>query len=155
MARMEDEEVVKTKTRKKTKKTRELLDEADRQMDNLRKQREDYEDVLQDLMKQNDALGIKAAKNLRVSHVKFGEGRVVSEQGKYIDVKFGNVIKKFVLPGAIADKHLKVNDDETFKYYVQSNDIHNKILKVQMQIRSTDFAIERQEDVIEKLNMKA
>ena len=154
---LEEEQVEKkeVKTRKKTKKTRELLEEADRQMKELHRQRDEYEEVLASLNKQSDDLGEKNAKGLKVEHVKFGEGKVTSQDGKYIEVKFGKVVKKFVLPGAIAEKHLKVSDEEIQEYYNKSDDIHKQILKVQMQLRSTDFAIERQADNIEKLNQKA
>ena len=154
---LEEEQVEKkeVKTRKKTKKTRELLEEADRQMEQLHRQHAEYEEVLASLNKQSNDLGERDAKGLKVEHFKFGEGKVTSQDGKYIEVKFGKVVKKFVLPGAIAEKHLKVSDEEVQEYYNKSDDLHKQIMKVQMQLRSTDFAIERQADNIEKLNQKA
>ncbi|MCR5772529.1 MAG: hypothetical protein K6G87_15015 [Butyrivibrio sp.] len=154
---LDEEQVEKkeVKARKKTKKTRELLEEADRQMEQLHRQHDEYEEVLATLNKQSEELGEQDAKGLKVEHAKFGEGKVTAQDGKYIDVKFGKVIKKFVLPGAIAEKHLKVSDEKIQEFYNKSDDIHKQILKVQMQLRSTDFAIERQADNIEKLNQKA
>ena len=38
--------------------------------------------------------------NLAVNHKTFGQGTVVSSQGKYMTVKFGNVQKIFVYPDA-------------------------------------------------------
>ena len=49
--------------------------------------------------------------------------------GKYIEVKFGKVVKKFVLPGAIAEKHLKVSDEKILEFYNKCDDIHKQILK--------------------------
>ena len=154
---LEEEQVEKkeVKARKKTKKTRELLEEADRQMKELHRQRDEYAEVLDSLNKQTEELGEMSAKGLNVEHEKFGEGKVSSQDGKYIEVKFGKVVKKFVLPGAIAEKHLKVSDEKILEFYNKCDDIHKQILKVQMQLRSTDFAIERQADNIEKLNQKA
>lgn len=151
----EDEKKEAVKTRKKTKKTRELLEEADRQMEDLHKQHEDFQKELADLEKKANELGDKDAINMTVQHAKFGEGKVTAQDGKYIEVTFGDVVKKFVLPGAIAEKHLKVSDEALFDFYTKSDEVHKQILKVQMQIRTTGFAIERQEDAIEKLNQKA
>lgn len=154
---LEEEQVEKkeVKARKKTKKTRELLEEADRQMKELHRQRDEYAEVLDSLNKQSEELGEMSAKGLKVEHEKFGEGKISSQDGKYIEVKFGKVVKKFVLPSAIAEKHLKVSDEKILEFYNKCDDIHKQILKVQMQLRSTDFAIERQADNIEKLNQKA
>ena len=96
---LEEEQVEKkeVKARKKTKKTRELLEEADRQMKELHRQRDEYAEVLDSLNKQSEELGEMSAKGLKVEHEKFGEGKISSQDGKYIEVKFGKVVKKFVL----------------------------------------------------------
>ena len=64
------------------------------------------------------------------------------------------VVKKFVLPGCIADKFLEVNDDSVIEYYTKRNEIHKKRMNAELKIKSAEFAIQRHEDAIEKLNSK-
>jgi len=65
------------------------------------------------------------------------------------------VVKKFVLPGAIAEGYLRIDDEELLDYFKKRNDVHNRLLKVQVAIRSNEFAAERIRDDIEKLKEKA
>ncbi|WP_026504285.1 hypothetical protein [Butyrivibrio sp. NC3005] len=143
------------KTRKKTKRTRELLEEADRQMEEIKTQKRDLAAQLQDLQKKAEELGDKYAVGIKVEHNMYGKGEIIRQDGKYIEVDFNGVVKKFVLPGAIADKHLSVEDENLLDYFMKSNDIHVNLLKTKMQLRSAEFAIERQTEYIEKLNEKA
>ena len=151
----ENEETTETVTKKKTKKTREMLEECDRKMQELQKQRADCVTSLDELMSENEKLGERSALNLEVEHHKFGKGEIIHQDGKYVDVQFDTVVKKFVLPAAIAEKFLILEDEEILNYYLRSDEIHNKILKVQLQIRSIDFAVERLNDSIEKLGHRA
>ena len=152
----EDANVNSTDLKKKpTKKTKEMLEENTRQIEELTASQSELDSELAALEKEEQALGEKSALKMKVSHKKFGDGVITKQDGKYIEVKFGKVVKKFVLPGAIAEKHLKVSDEKILEFYNKCDDIHKQILKVQMQLRSTDFAIERQADNIEKLNQKA
>ena len=146
---------VKTPVKRQTKKTREMLEEYARQIEELEKQHEDYQKQMDDLKQQTVALGNMDAVGLKVIHKKFGEGEIITQDGKYIDVKFADVVKKFVLPGAVADRYLKVEDENTLDYYIKRNDIHNKKIKVHMQLRSAEFAKDRIQDSIEKLNEKS
>jgi len=151
----EEKEEKEVKAKRKTKKTRELLEEANNHLQDLENQLKEYEGELKEIEKKMDELGDFDAKNLKVSHGKYGKGKVSKQDGKYIDVKFGSVVKKFVLPGAIADEYLEVDDEKTLEYFKKSNDIHKQMLGVQLHMRSTEFAIERQKDNIEKINQKA
>ena len=152
---LENEETTEAATKKKTKKTREMLEECDRKMQELQKQRADCVTSLEELMSENEKLGERSALNLKVEHHKFGKGEIIRQDGKYVDVQFDAVIKKFVLPAAIAEKFLIMEDEDELNYYLRSDEIHNKILKIQLQIRSADFAMERLNDSIEKLSHRA
>ena len=74
--------------------------------------------------------------------------------GKYIEVKFKDVVKKFVLPGCIADKYLEVDDEDVYNYYVKCDEAHKKRMETELKIKSATYAIQRHEDAIEKLNAK-
>ena len=64
------------------------------------------------------------------------------------------LVKKFVLPGCIADKFLEVEDESIFEYFTKSNEIHKKRMNTELKIKSASFAIQRHEGAIEKLNAK-
>ena len=89
-----------------------------------------------------------------VTDKKFGNGQVVKQEGKYIEVKFKDVVKKFVLPGCIADKYLEVEDEEVYEYYVKCNENHKKRMETELKIKSATYAIQRHEDAIDRLNAK-
>ncbi|SFB67226.1 hypothetical protein [Butyrivibrio sp. YAB3001] len=151
----DDVEVKSTENKKKpTKKTKEMLEENANKIEELRQEQDSLSAVLMDLDNEENALGEKSALNMSVTHKKFGEGTVIKQDGKYIEVKFADVVKKFVLPGCIADKFLEVADNDTFEYYVKSNEIHKKRMNTELKIKSATFAIQRHEDAIEKLNAK-
>jgi hypothetical protein len=140
--------------KKPTKKTKEMLEENSKQIESLKSEQDELAGILTDLDKEEEALGIRSALKLKVNHKKFGQGEVVSQDGKYIEVKFNDVVKKFVLPGCIADKFLEVEDEGVLDYYVKSNEIHKKRMNTELKIKSATFAIQRHEDAIEKLNAK-
>ncbi len=150
----EDTTVV-TPAKKKTKKTKELIEENGRQREALEVERAEHEKALEDLLKEQEKLGSPSAVGMKVSHKKFGDGEIITQDGKYVEVKFDSVTKKFVLPGAIADKFLEVNDDKVFEHYTKANELHEKILKEQLKIQSDGFALQRLSDQLEKLNEKA
>ncbi len=140
--------------KKPTKKTKEMLDENTKQIEELQTEQEQLSDKLAALEKEEAALGDKSALDLKVIHKKFGEGVVISQDGKYIEVKFSDVVKKFVLPGCIADKFLEVEDDSILEYYNKCNEIHGKKMAIELKIKSASYAIQRHEDAIERLNSK-
>ncbi|MBR4667863.1 MAG: hypothetical protein IKO76_03810 [Butyrivibrio sp.] len=150
-----DEQEVKTDFKKKpTKKTKEMLEENSKKIEDLKVEQNDLTEVLAGLDRDEEFLGERSALKLKVSHKKFGQGEVITQDGKYIEVKFADVVKKFVLPGCIADKFLEVDDDEILEYYTKCNEIHKKRTNTELKIRSAEFAIQRHEDAIEKLNAK-
>ena len=151
----EEVEVKSTETKKKpTKKTKEMLEENANKIEELKKEQVDLNEALSELDKEEKKLGERSALKMKVSHKKFGDGQVITQDGKYIEVKFKDVVKKFVLPGCIADKFLEVDDDAIYDYYVKSNEIHKKRMNTELRIKSATFAIQRHEDAIEKLNAK-
>ena len=140
--------------KKPTKKTKEMLEENARQIEELESEKVELNSVLSDLEKEEADLGEHSALKMKVTHRKFGEGKVISQDGKYIEVKFKDVVKKFVLPGCIADKYLEVEDEEVYEYYVKCNETHKKRMDTELKIKSATYAIQRHEDAIEKLNAK-
>ena len=149
----EEKEVKTPKTR--TKRTKELLAENEKRMEELKVQKEEMHKALETLDNESNALGDKSAVDLEITHEKYGNGKIVKQDGKYIEVKFSNVVKKFVLPGAIADGYLMIDDEELLDYYKKANDIHNRQLKAQLALSSAVFAMERIQDDIDKLKEKA
>ncbi len=151
-----DENEVKSADLKKkpTKKTKEMLEENTKQIEDLKSEQATLTDELAKLEKEEETLGDKSAKGLKVKHKKFGDGEVISQDGKYIEVKFPDVVKKFVLPGCIADKYLEVEDNSIIDYYNKSNEIHEKKMAIELKIKSATYAIQRHEDAIERLNSK-
>jgi hypothetical protein len=154
--KLENNEVeTKNELKKKpTKKTKEMLEENARQIEELESEKVELNSMLSDLEKEAADLGEKSALKMKVTHRKFGEGKVISQDGKYIEVKFKDVVKKFVLPGCIADKYLEVEDEEVYEYYVKCNETHKKRMDTELKIKSATYAIQRHEDAIEKLNAK-
>ena len=140
--------------KKPTKKTKEMLDENTKQIEELHVQQDQLSAELEALKKEEEALGDKSALNMNVNHKKFGKGVVTKQDGKYIEVKFDDVIKKFVLPGCIADKFLEVEDESILDYYAKCNEIHEKKMATELKIKSATYAIQRHEDAIERLNAK-
>ena len=149
----EEKEVKTTKTR--TKRTKELLEENAKRMEELKAEHASMEKEIEDLDKEAAALGDKDALKLNIEHEKFGKGTIIRQDGKYIEVEFSDVVKKFVLPGAIADGYLKIEDEELLDYFKKRNDVHNRSLKAHLAMRSNEFAMERLQDDIEKLKEKA
>jgi hypothetical protein len=146
---------LKTDLKKKpTKKTKEMLEENAKQIEELKILQSELTDELANLDKEENELGEKSALKLKVSHKKFGDGEVITQDGKYIEVKFADVVKKFVIPGCFADKFLELNDEAEYDYYVKSNEIHKKRMNAELKFKSATFAIQRHEDAIEKLNAK-
>ncbi|SEK42196.1 MULTISPECIES: hypothetical protein [unclassified Butyrivibrio] len=151
----EEEKEVKTTTKTRTKRTKELLEENAKRMEELKTEHANMEREIEDLDKEAAALGNKDALNLKITHEKFGKGTIVKQDGKYIEVEFSDVVKKFVLPGAIADGYLKIDDENLLDYFKKRNDVHNRSLKAHLALRSNEFAMERLQDDIDKLNEKA
>ena len=150
----EEQEVKNDLKKKPTKKTKEMLEENSKKIEELKVEQGGLHEVLADLDKEESGLGERSALNMKVSHKKFGDGQVIKQDGKYIEVKFDGVVKKFVLPGCIAEKFLEVEDAEVLEYYTKSNEIHKKRMNTELRIKSAEFAIQRHEDAIEKLNAK-
>ena len=150
----DDQEVKSDLKKKPTKKTKEMLEENTKKIEELKVEKSELAEVLASLDKEEEGLGEHSALKMKVDHKKFGEGQVVKQDGKYIEVKFADVVKKFVLPGCIADKFLEVNDQEVLEYYTKRNEIHKKRMNAELKIKSAEFAIQRHEDAIEKLNAK-
>ena len=151
-----DDAAVKSEERgkKPTKKTKEMLEENTKQIEELEASQKQLEEELSNLLKEEEALGDKSALKMKVSHKKYGEGTVTSQDGKYIEVKFSDVVKKFVLPGCIADKYLEVNDEAILDYYIKANEIHQKKMATELKIKSATYAIQRHEDAIDRLKAK-
>jgi hypothetical protein len=151
----EEANVNTTELKKKpTKKTKEMLEENAKQIDELKASQDELNAELSSLEKEEQLLGDKSAKGLKVNHKKFGAGVVTSQDGKYIEVKFDDVVKKFVLPGCIADKFLEVEDESVFDYYIKCNEIHEKKMATELKIKSATYAIQRHEDAIDRLKSK-
>lgn len=150
----EEQEVKIDLKKKPTKKTKEMLEENNKQIESLKVEQNELNEVLAGLDKEEADLGNFSALKLKVNHRKFGTGQVVKQDGKYIEVKFDDVVKKFVLPGCIADKFLEVEDESIFEYFTKSNEIHKKRMNTELKIKSASFAIQRHEGAIEKLNAK-
>ena len=60
--------------------------------------------------------------NLEVVHSTFGPGTIVSNDGKYITVKFSSVEKKFVYPDSF-EKFLKLSDGTVPEEIVKDLDL--------------------------------
>ncbi|MBQ3796208.1 MAG: hypothetical protein II842_07970 [Butyrivibrio sp.] len=150
----DDQEVKNDLKKKPTKKTKEMLEENSKRIEELKVTQDELQGVLDDLDREETGLGDRSALKMKVTHKKFGEGQVVKQDGKYIEVQFADVIKKFVLPGCIAEKYLEVEDADVLDYYTKSNEIHKKRMNTELKIKSAEFAIQRHEDAIEKLNAK-
>ncbi|WP_408071005.1 hypothetical protein [Butyrivibrio sp. JL13D10] len=146
---------VKTTTKTRTKRTKELLEENAKRMEELKVEHENLKKEIEALDAEASGLGDKDAINLKISHEKFGAGTIVKQDGKYIEVEFSDVVKKFVLPGAIADGYLKIDDENLLDYFKKRNEVHNRSLKTHLALRSNEFAMERLQDDIDKLNEKA
>ncbi len=140
--------------KKPTKKTKEMLEENSKQIEELQVSQDQLKEELAGLIKDEENLGDKSAIKLKVNHKKYGEGVVTGQDGKYIEVKFADVTKKFVLPGCIADKYLEVEDESILDYYIKSNEIHQKKMSIELKIKSATYAIQRHEDAIERLKAK-
>ncbi|RKM57203.1 hypothetical protein D6853_04080 [Butyrivibrio sp. X503] len=153
---MENEELeTKNELKKKpTKKTKEMLEENSKQIEELKDEQIKLNAVLSELDKEEEAIGTRSALKMKVTHKKFGNGQVVKQEGKYIEVKFKDVVKKFVLPGCIADKYLEVEDEQVYEYYVKCNENHKKRMETELKIKSAIYAIQRHEDAIDRLNAK-
>jgi hypothetical protein len=150
-----DDLEVKTDSKKKpTKKTKEMLEENAKQIEELKALQTELDHELDALDQDEKELGERSALKLNVTHKKFGEGTVITQDGKYIEVKFKDVVKKFVLPGCFADKFLELEDEDVYDYYVKANEIHKKRMNAELKAKSATFAIQRHEDAIEKLNAK-
>ena len=140
--------------KKPTKKTKEMLEENSKQIEELQASQDQLKDELSVLTKEEESLGEKSALKLKVTHKKYGEGVVTKQDGKYIEVEFSDVVKKFVLPGCIADKYLEVDDESVLDYYIKSNEIHKKKVSTELKIKSATYAIQRHEDAIDRLKSK-
>ncbi len=140
--------------KKPTKKTKEMLEENSKQIEELQASQDQLKDELSGLAKEEESLGEKSALKLKVTHKKYGEGVVTKQDGKYIEVEFSDVVKKFVLPGCIADKYLEVDDESVLDYYIKSNEIHQKKMSTELKIKSATYAIQRHEDAIDRLKSK-
>ena len=151
----QEEKEVKTTPKTRTKRTKELLEENTKKLDELKNEHEALEKEMNSIKGEAEALGDKDVVGLNIDHEKFGKGKISTQDGKYIEVEFSDVVKKFVLPGAIAEGYLRIDDEELLDYFKKRNDVHNRLLKVQVAIRSNQFASERTQDDIDKLKEKA
>ncbi|MBE5860977.1 MAG: hypothetical protein E7301_12780 [Butyrivibrio sp.] len=139
----------------KTKRVKEMLQELETRMEELKAEKAAMQKEIEALETEASALGEKSAVGLVINHEKFGKGTIITQDGKYVEVKFESVVKKFVLPGAIADGYLVITDEELLDYYKKANDIHVRTMKSQLALSSAEFAIERTQDDIDKINSKS
>ncbi len=151
----EEEKEVKTTPKSRNKRTKELIEENSKRLEELGNEHENLQKEIDSIKGEESVLGNKDVVGLDIEHEKFGAGKICAQDGKYIDVQFKDVVKKFVLPGAIADGYLKIDDEELLDYFKKRNDVHNRILKAQVSLRSNEFASERIRDDIDKLKEKA
>ena len=144
-----------TTTRRKTKRTRELIAENEKQRESLIKLHDDLQRDLDEQQAERKKLGEHETIGMVVRHKKFGRGTVSKEDGKYIEVTFDKLTKTFVLPGAIADGFLVPEDESLIEYYKRSAAIHDRIQKTELHLRSNGFATERINEQLEKLEGRA
>ena len=150
-----EEKEVKIAPKTRTKRVKEQLQELENRLSELKTEKAAMEKEVENLETETAALGEKSAVDLKITHEKYGKGVITSQDGKYIEVRFDDVKKKFVLPGAIAEGYLVIDDDSLLDYYKKANDIHNRQMKAQLALSSAEFAMERTRDDIDKLNSKS
>ena len=56
-------------------------------------------------------------------HPSFGEGTIIGQDGRYLQVEFEGVTKKFVLPAAVLKGFLQFDDEEPEKICIALNSI--------------------------------
>ncbi len=119
-----------------------------KKLDELRSEQQEHMHAYELLEEEYRKLGTRDAVGKKVTHRKFGEGTVIFQNEKYIEVQFAEVevVKRFALPSAIADKVLSSEEEDADTYYSRCDELHQKLLKEQMQIRYIDFAIARIEE---------
>lgn len=151
----EEKEVKVASPRTRTKRTKELLEENTKKVEELSNEHESLEKEISVIDGEDKTLGDKDVVGIDIEHEKFGTGKIAKQEGKYIDVQFNDVVKKFVLPGAIADGYLRIDDDELIDFFKKKNDVHNRMLKAQVALRSNEFTSDRIKEEIEKIKEKA
>ena len=142
-------------TRRKTKRTRELIGESEKQREALKKQHEELQRDLEEQYAEQKKLGTQEAIGMMVTHRKFGKGKVTREDGRYIEVTFDKLSKSFVLPGAIAGGFLIPEDESLIEFYKKSAAIGERVQKTDLKLRSNSFAMERVEEQLETLESRA
>ncbi len=155
--RLTEEQIDRTDktTRRKTKRTRELIGESEKQREALMKQHDALQRDLEEQQAEQKKLGVQSALGMAVNHRKFGKGKVTREDGRYIEVTFDKLTKTFVLPGAIAGGFLMPDDASLIEFYKKSAAIGDRMQKTDLKLRSNSFAMERIEEQLEALENRA
>ena len=88
-----DNEELETKTelkKKPTKKTKEMLEENSKQIEELKDEQVKLNEILAELDKEEEAIGSRSALKMKVTHKKFGNGQVVHASSPKTGIKISN-----------------------------------------------------------------
>lgn len=74
-------------------------------------------------------------------HKKFGQGEIVEQSEQYLKVKFGVGTKKFLLPGAIVQGFLTIDDESMAATLQHMDELDKKIDRVSLEIKMIELEI--------------
>ena len=82
-----------------------------------------------------------AVVGLKISHKKFGEGTVVSQDGNTIIVRYGADEKKFSLPVAFSAGFLKCDDEEVVDLFTKQDDLDKQIKMIKSRVATAEIQL--------------
>ena len=101
-----------TKKKSKSSSMAQRQEEEKQRIEQLTNKIEEINAELEKTSAEIDGIGIPDCKGLTLKHIKYGQGEVKKQEGRYLTVLFGVEERKFKLPDAIAKGFIKTDTVE-------------------------------------------
>lgn len=114
----------------RTRRRAELIDE-----------REECVDSFDEIKAMEKDAKIPSLEGRTALHPSFGEGTIIGQDGRYLQVEFEGVTKKFVLPAAVLKGFLQFDDEEPEKICIALNEVNTRRNELENKVTSIDVQL--------------
>jgi len=93
-------------------------------------------DVVQEQLSQFEQLSFS---NLKVQHKRFGEGKVLTQEGAILTIEFLEGQKRLVLPDVFVNQTMLTEDPEIVDHYLQMHELLKKEQQLRIQVQALEI----------------
>ena len=97
-------------------------------------------DAVQEQLSQFDHLSFS---NLKVQHKRFGEGKVLAQEGAILTIKFSDGEKRLVLPDVFVNQTMLTEDPDIVEHYLQMNELQKSERQLRIQAQALEIEMSK------------